>query len=145
MKRKQTRNLHLVNEYIGRPWVAGGRGPHEFDCWGLFLHVQRTCFGRELPEIPVDATNLRAVLKGFQSHPERERWTPVAHSHDRVDGDAVLMRQSRYPVHVGVWLGADGGGVLHCMQGAGVVFQRIEHLALHGWQVEGIYRFKGVQ
>ena len=145
MKRKHMRNLHLVNEYIGRPWVAGGRGPHEFDCWGLFLHVQRACFCRELPEIPVDATNLRAVLKGFQAHPERQRWTAVAHPHDRVDGDAVLMRQSRYPVHVGVWLGADGGGVLHCMQGAGVVFQRIEHLALHGWQVEGIYRFKGVQ
>jgi len=98
-----------------------------------------------LPEIPVDATNLRAVLKGFQSHPERERWEVVAHPHDRFEGDAVLMRQSRYPVHVGVWLGADGGGVLHCMQGAGVVFQRIEHLRLHGWQVEGIYRFKEVQ
>jgi hypothetical protein len=26
-----------------------------------------------------------------------------------------------------------------------VVFQRIEHLALHGWQLEGIYRFKEVQ
>eukprot|EP01036_Dinobryon_divergens_P017800 gene17800-24206_t len=33
------------------------------------------------------------------------------------------MRQSRFCVHVGVWLAADGGGVLHCVQDSGVVFQ----------------------
>lgn len=137
--------LHLIRRCIGMPWVAGGRGPTEFDCWGLFLHVQRACFDRVLPEIPVDAKNLRAIAKGFHSHPERQRWAAVKQGQCVISGDAVLMRQSRQPVHVGVWLGLDGGGVLHCMQGAGVVFQRLEPLALHGWQVEGFYRFKEVQ
>lgn len=37
----------------------------------------------------------------------------------------------------------DGGGVLHCAQASGVVFQRPEALSLNGWTVEGVYRFAG--
>ncbi len=35
----------------------------------------------------------------------------------------------------------DGGGVLHCSQEAGVVFQSTTSLALNGWRIEGAYRF----
>jgi hypothetical protein len=42
---------------------------------------------------------------------------------------------------VGVWLDVDGGGVLHCAEGAGVVFQRSDAIKLNGWAVEGFYRF----
>ena len=126
-------------QYIGRPWIAGERGPESFDCWGLFLWVQKTHFSRKLPVIPVDALNLRTVLHTFKTHPERQRWAVVDVPQQ---GDAVLMRQSRHPVHVGVWVEADGGGVLHCAQQAGVVFQQLISLASHGWQVEGYYRWK---
>ena len=125
--------------YIGRPWVAGARGPESFDCWGFFLWVQRAHFGRDLPEIPVDALNLRCVLTTFRDHPERLRWDPVSAPQQ---GDAVLMRQARHPMHVGVWLDVDGGAILHCAQSAGVVFQNMTSLGGHGWQVEGFYRFK---
>jgi NlpC/P60 family len=133
---------YWAHQYIGRPWIAGARGPKSFDCWGLFLWVQGTHFGRELPLIPVDALSLRVVLKTFNEHPERKRWQRVsAPKH----GDAVLMRQSRYPVHVGVWLDIDGGGVLHCAQNVGVVFQDLWALDRHGWRVEGFYAFRGEQ
>lgn len=124
---------------IGLPWVAGARGPDAYDCWGLFLAVQRQHFGRDLPEIPVDALNLRAVLDAFTAHPERQRWQPVSAAEE---GDAVLMRQARYPVHIGVWLDIDGGGVLHAVRHAGVVFQTLAALNAHGWRIEGHYRFK---
>lgn len=124
---------------IGLPWVAGARGPEAYDCWGLFLHVQRRHFDRDLPEIPIDPDNLRAVLDAFNGHPERQRWQKV----DRpIAGDAVLMRQSRYPVHIGVWLDIDGGGVLHAVRHAGVVFQTLAALDAHGWRIEGYYRFR---
>lgn len=110
---------------IGLPWVVGAAGPDAFDCWGLFVTVQRQCFGRELPQNSVDATNLRAVLDAFSGHPERQRWQPVSEAEE---GDAVLMRQSRYPVHIGVWLDIDGGGVLHAVRHAGVVFQTLAAL-----------------
>ena len=129
---------HWAAELIGRPWHAGARGPDAFDCWGLFLAIQREHFGRDLPEIPVDANDLRTVMTTFRDHPERQRWVAVAQP---AEGDAVLLRQSRHPVHVGVWLAVDGGGVLHAVKDAGVVFQKLPELLLHGWRVEGYYRF----
>ena len=128
-----------LSTLIGLPWIAGARGPDAYDCWGLFLAVQRQHFGRELPEIPVDALDLRAVLDAFTAHPERQRWQPVSAAEE---GDAVLMRQARDPVHIGVWLDIDGGGVLHAVRHAGVVFQTLAALDAHGWQIEGHYRFQ---
>jgi hypothetical protein len=124
---------------IGLPWVVGATGPDAYDCWGLFVTVQRRHFHRTLPENPVDATNLRAVLDAFNGHPERQRWQRVIAEEE---GDAVLMRQSRYPVHIGVWLDIDGGGVLHAVRHAGVVFQTLAALDVHGWRIEGYYRFR---
>ena len=54
--------MHWAEDLIGRPWVAGGRGPHAFDCWGLARWCWRERFRIEVPEIPVDAANLRGVL-----------------------------------------------------------------------------------
>ena len=133
-----TEAAHWASAWLGLVWRAGARGPDAYDCWGMFLAVQRANFGRDLPEIPVDALNLRTVIQTFRDHPQRQHWSRVDSPQE---GDAVLMRQSRYPVHVGVWLAADGGGVLHCVQGNGVVFQSTAALAQHGWQVEGCYRF----
>ena len=53
------------------------------------------------------------------------------------------MRQSRHPVHVGIWLAVDGGDVLHAARDIGVVFQDPADLAGHGWRIEGTYRFTG--
>ncbi len=71
-------SVHWATHYIGLPWHAGARGPGTFDCWGLFLAIQREHFGRDLPEIPVDANDLRTVVSTFRDHPERLRWASVA-------------------------------------------------------------------
>ena len=130
--------MHWASEVIGRLWVAGGRGPDAFDCWGLVVWVQGRHYGRTLPAIP--AENLRSIVANFGRHPERRRWQRVAAP---ADGDGVLLRQARYSVHAGVWLACDGGGVLHCVQGAGVVFQKPRDLIAAGWRIEGFYRFTG--
>ena len=136
--------MHWAEELIGRPWIAGGRGPDAFDCWGLVRFCWRERFGIEVPEISVDAADLRAVLAGFRDHPERRRWCRVEPAREPArEGDGVLMRQSRYPVHVGLWLAVDGGGVLHAVRDSGVVFQIPADLATHGWRIEGTYRFTG--
>ena len=80
--------MHWATDLIGRPWVAGARGPDSFDCWGLFLAIQREHFGRDLPEIPVDANDLRTVMTTFRDHPERQRWMTVPQP---AEGDAVLL------------------------------------------------------
>jgi len=139
---RQPDGLHWACRYIGLPWQAGAKGPDVFDCWSLVVWVQKHHFGRNLPDIPVAEGNLKRLALTFRDHPERKRWqltdTPE-------QGDAVLMRQSRHPIHVGIWITISPSeqGVLHCVKGNGVVFQNMASLKLAGWQVEGFYRFQG--
>lgn len=104
-------------DYIGTPWQAGAQGPQAFDCMAFFRHVQGAHFGRAVPQIIApdydDPTTLAAL---FTQHPERTRWAQIACPEH---GCAVLIRR---PMHIGTWLDVDGGGVLHCVRGAGVVF-----------------------
>jgi hypothetical protein len=101
--------------------------------------VQRVNFGRTVSEIPTPET-LLDIVRLFRGHPELQRWQAVD---DACEGDCVLMRQARYPVHVGVWVDVDGGGVLHCVQGHGVIFQSLSDLQQSGWNIHAYYRFQG--
>ncbi len=129
--------MHWAETYIGIPWSATGEGPETYHCWAFVRHIQKEHFGRTLPAIP-NPEDVLAIARGFRDHPERQRWELVEKPGA---GDCVLMRQARYPIHVGVWLDVDSGGVLHCSQEAGVAFQTRTSLALNGWSVEGFYRF----
>jgi len=116
-----TNHATPLRELIGLPWVAGAYGPDAYDCWGLFVTVQREHFGRHLPRVDVDATNLRSVVRAFNRHPELENWVPVPQPEL---GDGVLISRKRLANHVGVWVEIDGQpGLLHSAQAHGVVFQ----------------------
>jgi len=141
MKKREQRpdEMHWACRYIGLPWQAGATGPEVLDCWSLVAWVQKHHFGRNLPDIPVVEGNLKRLALTFRDHPERKRWQPT---NTPEQGDAVLMRQSRHPIHVGIWITISPTeyGVLHCVKGNGVVFQNMASLKLAGWQIEGFYR-----
>ncbi len=86
------------------------------------------------------ADDLLVLARLFRDHHERGHWQPVAAYRD---GDGVMMRTARYPIHVGVWLEADGGRVLHCAAGSGVVCQSRRDLAANGWRIDAVYRHRG--
>ena len=109
------------------------------NCWGFFRRVQAEMFQRDLPEFPVDPNDLRTVIKTFTHAPERKRWQRI---YKPLSGDAVLLRRAKSPIHIGVWLDIDGGGILHCFEGFGVVFQTQTALSAHGWHISGLYRFQ---
>ena len=119
---------------IGEPWQLGSN-----DCWAFFRRVQREHFGRDVPMVDVDATSAMVCAQAVRDHPERLRWSAVAEPRA---GDAVLMGKGRHPTHVGLWIDQDGGGVLHCQQGTGVVFSRPAQLALMGWVNTSYWRAK---
>ncbi len=133
---------HWATEYIGKPWVVASDGPEAYDCWGLVVEIHRRLYGRTLEIIPVEENNLKALIRTIDAHPERKRWDIVRKPKE---GDIALMRQSRHPIHVGIWLDVDGGGILHCIQGNGVVFQNLLSLASAGWKIENFYRYIGDQ
>lgn len=131
---------HWAFDYIGKPWVVASDGPDSYDCWGLVVEIHRRFYGRTLDIIPVEENNLKALIRTIDAHPERKRWDIVKRPQE---GDIALMRQSRHPIHVGIWLNVDGGGILHCIQGSGVVFQNLISLGSTGWKIENYYRYIG--
>jgi cell wall-associated NlpC family hydrolase len=123
--------MHWATRYLGDEWVAGSH-----DCWGFVRRVYQEQYGIEVPVVAVDALNLRAKIQAFNAHPERGHWLPVDTPQE---GDAVLMSLNQQPGHVGIWLAADGGGVLHCVQHQGVIFSGAASLRSHGWNTLGFY------
>jgi cell wall-associated NlpC family hydrolase len=39
-----------LNDYIGKPYVLGARGPDAFDCWGLVCAIYEAQLGVTLPD-----------------------------------------------------------------------------------------------
>ena len=93
---------HFANKYIGLPWVAGAEGPDSFDCWGFVRFVLLHEYGHNVPPVNVNPDNLRDVLHAFRADLAFQVFDEVKIPQD---GDVVLMRQAKNPVHAGLWLG----------------------------------------
>jgi hypothetical protein len=102
----------FLRALIGKPYEAGAGGPLAFDCYGLTRHVLRNLFCVSLPADPHAPINRRA-------------WRRIVHP---ADGAVVIMGQ--VDKHIGVWI---SGGVLHAMEGVGVVFDDIHSLRFRGF------------
>lgn len=110
---------HWCESFIGKPWQAGARGPDAYDCWGLLMAAERL-FDVELPD----------TFDGVDWVEFGKCWDLAAMP---VEGDAVLMRRPGHP-HVGVWVAANGGRVLHAMEHVGVVLSDTVYLRMQGWR-----------
>ena len=110
--------------YLGLPWIFGER-----DCWRFFRELSQKYYGRHVPEVDVDLHNLKDIMQKIDTE-KKARWVQI---YEPVDGCAVLMQRHRMPVHIGMWIDLDGGKVLHCAQGPGVCFQRLQDLKFDGW------------
>lgn len=131
---------HWAVQYIGKPWVKAQAGPEQFDCWGLFRYLQLIRHGVELPAILPESYSLLSISRAFQQSSERDNWEIVQTPQE---GDGVLMGHVKNPCHIGYWVDANGGGVLHCIEHMGVVFQKIQNLRETGWgQIQYIRRKK---
>lgn len=121
-------------DYIGIPWQSGAEGPEAYNCATFARHLQRAHFSRELPPLfGVDEHNLRAVCTALgtgESLATEYGWHPVAQPRH---GDIALLARASHPSHIGVWLDIDGGGIIHCLEQAGVIFSTPASLRLSGW------------
>lgn len=114
-------------QYIGKAWESGAQGPEAYDCWGLLRHIQWKHFGKDLPCIRGLSVEERRDL--HRDGLAREEWHPVS---TPMHGDAALLRGGDSP-HVGVYLDIDGGGILHSLEGVGVIFSKRIALAAQGY------------
>lgn len=130
---------HWAASYVGTPWVAGVS-----DCWHFARRVWAERFGWDVPPLPVDATDPRAVRRAFLVGPEATGWAPVPAGSAPAEGQAVLMARGRWPAHVGVLVDLpEGAAVLHSVEGAGGVITPLSLIPGMGWRVVGLYRRVG--
>lgn len=102
-----------VSAYVGKPYADEGAPPHSFNCWQLFAHVQRTKRGlADLPDYdgpvwagPQGLSAMRDAAAAFA-----ERFMPVE-SGDEEEGDAILLRLTGAPIHIGLVIAR--GWMLH--------------------------------
>lgn len=125
-----------VLTYLNLRHEPGASGPDAYDCWNLLRHLQKTYFNTTLPDAPIG--DEEACLAMFKERAESGDWQAVAIPQH---GDAALLRGGRWP-HVGIYLDFDGGGVLHAMEGPGVIWTRVSKLRSFGFGRTVYYRVK---
>jgi len=127
----------MFADYVGIPWAAGAQGPDEFDCMGFFKMLQGKHFGIEVPLIiSPDYDNPEVLAELFGRHEERMQWYRI----DKPEhGCAVIVHR---PMHIGTWLDVDGGGVLHCVRGPGVIFTTNSAWPVSGFGRREFFRHK---
>lgn len=117
---------HFASRYIGIPWKKFGRSTAGFDCWGLVIHVLREHYGIEMDDAVADGLKTTERVRAFINYEKTSMadWDLVDYPED---GDIVVMgNRNSVPTHCGIYIHVDGmgGGVLHCEEGIGCVFER---------------------
>lgn len=130
---------HWAEKYLFADlrWTETGAGPREFNCWAFVREIELREFGREIPQLPIgDAAATRTALSawGYRSEWEPREGRPR-------EGDIVAMRAR--DLHVGLWIEADAGGVLHCQRDRDVTFDDLSSLALCGYRIERVWAWRG--
>jgi hypothetical protein len=138
-------SAEFIRATIGKPYAWAAQGPDAFDCWGLTRACQREVFGRELPIVGSDATDLRALVRVIETSELRSVWIERAKGEAPAAGDIVTMTHAHRPHHVGVWLDVDGGGALHALEDWGVCFDNRARLRMAGFGRLTFHRFGGAE
>lgn len=121
-----------IADLIGAPFADGGRGPVEFDCWGLACEVWRRA-GVELRDYHISCEDTSRIAAQIDEDlPEWIRCAPPW----PVPALVVMRFNAQVCNHVGVHVG--NGMMLHTDRRRGAHLERMDHPY---WRqhIEGIY------
>lgn len=106
-----------INDWIGLPYRLGARGPDEFDCYGLCAEIYSEMYGITLPDWQEDTLELKGRATAIANVVCSGTWTPTEHPQD---GDFAIAYRTKAAHHLGLVFAS---GVLHSIEGAGVVYE----------------------
>ena len=130
-----------LNNYIGKSYELGARGPQYFDCWGLVMSVYRD-LNIALPDWTVDSTDPLTVARAMKDGIDQSLMKAYATLIDvpRNFDIAFLLRGERAH-HCGIFY---NGAILHINDDAlGVVHERADRFIKTGRGFLSYYRWLG--
>jgi probable lipoprotein NlpC len=122
---------------MGKPFAHHGRGPHEYDCWGLAVAICRDEFGVALPDYG-EAYNSAFDRLAIAAKMETEKRAGLFEEvHEATAGTIILLRLQGRPWHCAI--AVDRRWMLHVVSGANVVLERMDSWVWRN-HIEGMYR-----
>jgi cell wall-associated NlpC family hydrolase len=110
-------DLSWLNRYIGKPYKYGGRDIDGMDCYGLLVLIFKERYSTNLPDWLVDEIDLKGRSGQIADVVCSGKWTEME---EAADGDIAVCYRTKLAHHIGLYY---GGGVIHCSEGLGVVYQ----------------------
>lgn len=121
-------DLNWLNDYIGVPYEFNGRSMKGLDCYGLPKIIMEYEFGIVLPDWSFDKLNIREISGEMVGAVDSGDFTQHENPEE---GDFAVCYRKKAAHHMGMYF---GGGVIHCAEGLGVVYQprdRFEKVYTH--------------
>lgn len=130
-----------TQNYVGIPYISGGRDRSGLDCYGLLRLVYAEILGIDLPSFTesylptTERHELARILQEYRVRGSRA-WMHLLPRRAR-PLDATLFRVAGEACHIGIYLGQNR--ILHTRPHTGSCIQRIDRVP---WdrRLEGFYR-----
>jgi len=127
-----------LKELIGLRYGNRGRGPDEFDCYGLFIKASKELFNHEVPDYLdyYKSDDPTSVTQSIDGH--KQTWTHIEFGSE-LPGDVIILTIKAMPVHVGIVLG--NKKMLHTLPGKNAC---IDIYTTISWRkrIQGFYRWE---
>lgn len=131
-------NYDWINDYLGLPFEELSYGPDTFDCYGLVWHVLQHHAGVTLPRFDDIDYQVARINAEICQQADLDCWQRITQPEDF---DVVVLRRAGESAHVGVWLGVDGGKVLHATRANGVICTACGALDRMNYRHRSFHRF----
>ena len=132
----------MIEDYIGKPFVDGGRGPDEYDCWGLVKDFYCRELGIELPDYHISAFKVGLVTETMRRDLKADWTKRMGPQFGDLVAISMDMALPRYIVnHVGVYVGYNK--FLHTRKATGAVIERTDDFKWDN-RIEGYYFYGAV-
>lgn len=126
-----------AKNYVGIPFVSGGRDRTGVDCYGLVRLILTHEYGFDLPVLLGDYTNALNIAETKRLFLLNVPILCGERLESPEEKAVALMKMNGRLCHIGLYAG--DGYIIHCRHKVGVVLERISSPALAAC-VEGWYR-----
>jgi len=136
--------MHWANDYVGIPWLDGGRTRAGCDCYGLVrlvLAERFSIFVSAYDQFYVSTTEERQrIADTIQADKGPVGWKKLSEKADAIPGDVALFKIWGLPIHCGILFAPLE--MLHVRRGCDAVPESMTN-PLWNKRLEGVYRYGG--